>query len=305
MFCSHCFTEIVDGGCPKCDPKGDTYQQLNEHSVISIPLDRIYSDPVFNCRGVIVPLDVLDLVKDIEKTGLQFPIAVQPICDVEDLPDEDYDFRIVAGHRRFAAFKILKKDAIPAMIKVGLSEVAAKLINLGENLKRQNLNIVQEANAIEHLKRLGLNRRQVGEELGVSTTWVQVRYNLLDLPKDIQDAVSAGVINQYQIKEIHSLDSIDQQFEAVKQIKDARLRGEKGISVGKKPQDNPFKKKRQHINVVRDMMAHLGDTIGYGIHTRALAWANGDINTAELYIDIKRVAKEKGIDYKIPIKGVG
>ena len=151
---------------------------------------------------------------------------------------------------------------------------------------------------------MGLNRRQVGEELGVSTSWVQVRYNLLDLPQPIQNEVAAGIINQYQLKEIYSLDSIEQQFEAVKQIKDAKLRGEKGISVGKKPQDNPFRKRRQPVNVVRDMMAHIGETIGYGLYTRSLAWANGDINTAELYIDIKREAKEKGIVYKIPIKGV-
>ena len=304
MFCSRCFGPIVDDVCDKCGPENMMYQMLNEYSVVDIKLDRIYSDPAFNCRGTIVPLDVFDLVKDIEKTGLQSPIAVQPICDVSDLPEEDYDYRIVAGHRRFQAFKILKKDTIPVMVKVGLSEIRAKLINLGENLKRQDLNIVQEAVAIEHLRKLGLNRRQVGEELGVSTSWVQVRYNLLDLPQEIQDEVAAGLVNQYQIKEIHGLGSIGAQFEAVKQIKTAKLRGEKGISVGKKPQDNPFKKRRQPVNIVRDMIAHMGETVGFGLHTRALAWANGDINSAELYIDIKREAKAKDIDYKIPIRGV-
>ncbi len=303
MFCSNCYTTIEEDKCPKCAPQHLDYKVLNEYSVTEISLDRIYSDPIFNCRGQIVPLDVLDLVKDIEKNGLQSPIAVQPVCDVTDLPGEDYDFRIVAGHRRFAAFKILKKDTIPVMIKVGLTEVQAKLINLGENLKRQDLNIVQEANAIEHLRKLGLNRRQVGEELGVSTTWVQVRYNLLDLPKPIQDEVAAGMINQYQVKEIYSLDSREQQFEAVKQIKDAKLRGEKGISVGKKPKDNPYKKRRQPVNIVRDMMTHLGETVGHGLYTRTLAWANGDINTAELYMDIRREAESKGVDYKIPIEG--
>ncbi|KKN49069.1 hypothetical protein LCGC14_0646390 [marine sediment metagenome] len=304
MFCSNCFGPIEDNECRACYGKGIRYKRLDEYSVVNIPLDRIYSDPIFNCRGTIVPLDVIDLVKDIEKTGLQSPIAIQPISDVSEFPEEDYDYRIVAGHRRFASFKILKKETIPAMIKVGLSEVRAKLINLAENLKRQDLNIVQEANAIEHLRKLGLNRRQVGEELGVSPSWVQVRYNLLDLPIEIRDEVAAGMINQYQIKEIYSLESKEQQFEAVKQIKDAKLRGERGISVGKKPKDSPFKKRRQPVNVVQEMIEHIGKTVGYGLHTRVLAWANGNINSAELYFDIKSEADEKGINYEIPIRGV-
>ncbi len=302
MFCSNCFGLTVDDVCAKCF--GSVYEVLHEYSVIDIELDRIYSDPIFNCRGTIVPMDVIDLVRDIEKTGLQSPIAIQPISDVSNLPKEDYDFRIVAGHRRFAAFEILKKDTIPSMIKVGLSEVRAKLINLGENLKRQDLNVLQEANAIQHLRELGLNRRQVGEELGVSTTWVQVRFNLLDLPEPIQLEVAAGLVNQYQIKELSSLPTVEAQFEAVKQIKIAKLKGDKGISVGKKPKDNPFKKRRQPVNVVQEMIEHMGASIGFGIHTRVLAWANGNINSAELYFDIKKVADSRGIGYDVPIKGV-
>ncbi len=304
MFCSNCFKPTTDGRCKLCWDKGVDYKVLDEYSVIEISLNRIYSDPVFNCRGVIAPMDVIDLAKDIEKTGLLVPIAVQPVSDISDFSEDGYDFRIVAGHRRFAAFKVLKEETIPVMIKVGLSPIKAKLINLGENLKRKDLNILQEAIAIEHLRELGLNRREVGESLGVSTTWVQVRYNLLDLPVEIQNEVALGFINQHQIKQLFSLNTEKEQFDAIKTIKNAKLRGEKGIDVGVKPQDNPFKKRRQPVNVVREMMQHMSESVGHGLHTRALAWANGDINAAELYFDIRNMANEKGLDYDIPIRGV-
>ena len=276
----------------------------NEYQVSNINLDRIWSDDDFNCRGTILPMDVIDLIKDIEKNSLQFPIAVQPITEVdqEKIPG-NYDFRIIAGHRRFKAFKVLKRNTIPAMIKTGLSEVQARLLNLGENLKRQDLNILQEAKAIKKLRDLGLNRRQVGEELGKSTTWVQVRFNLLDLPEPIQEEAAAGLLNQQQIKELYSIPKKEDQFEAVKKIKNARLRGEKGMSVGKKPEEDPFKKKRQAKNVVQDMIIHMGNTIGYGLHTRSLAWANGEISSAELFFDIKQYAEDNGINYHIPIQG--
>lgn len=291
--------------CDACGWQGDSTETLNEYTVIKIPLDQIWSDDEFNCRGSIAPIDVVDLVKDIDKNGLQFPIAVQPINDVKLANSTDALFRIVAGHRRFQSFKILRKDTIPVMVKVGLTEVQARLLNLGENLKRKALNILQEALAIKRLRDLGLNRRQVGEELGVSTSWVQVRFNLLDLPDVIQQEAAAGILNQHQIKEIYSLNGKDEQYEAVKKIKGARLRGEQSVSVGKTPEQDPFKKRRQPRSVVQYMMNHIGSTVGHGLHTRVLAWANGEINSAELYFDIKRYARENDLEYKVPLAGQG
>ena len=305
-LCPKCYSVVViDRGrrCEACGWHGISTATLNEYTVIEIPLDQIWSDDEFNCRGSIAPIDVVDLVKDIDRNGLQFPIAVQPINDVKVENSTNALFRIVAGHRRFQSFRILKKETIPVMVKVGLTEVQARLLNLGENLKRKALNVLQEALAIERLRNLGLNRRQVSEELGVSTSWVQVRFNLLDLPDVIQQEAAAGILNQHQIKELYSLKDKGEQCDAVKKIKNARLRGEKSVSVSKSPAQDPFKKRRQPRSVVQDMMTHLGNTVGHGLHTRVLAWANGVINSAELYFDIQRHAKENGLEYKVPLAG--
>ena len=276
----------------------------SQYQVTELPIAKILSDSDFNCRGTILPMDVIDLVRDIEQHGLQFPIAVQPIADADVKVPSDYDYRIIAGHRRFVAFRIMKRTKIPAMIKRGLSEIDARLLNLGENLKRMDLNLLQEARAISRLRDLGLNRRQTGEVLGVSTSWVQVRFNLLDLPDEIQQEAAAGLLNQQQIKQIYGLKDITRQYDAVKKIKNARLKGEQGISVGKTAAQDPFKKKRQAKNNIQDMIGHMSNTIGFGLHTRGLAWCNGEISSAELFFDIKRYAEEKGIVYKVPIPGV-
>jgi ParB/RepB/Spo0J family partition protein len=306
-LCPKCYRPVREAQdplriCDSCDWSGDFTKTITEYSVLHLDVNKIYSDGEFNCRGSILPMDIVDLVQDIERNGLQFPIAVQPRQDVTTELPEGFDFRIIAGHRRFAAFQLMKKAEIPAMVKVGLSEVQARLVNLGENLKRKALNILQEAISIKRLRDLGLNRRQVSEELGVSVSWVQVRFNLLDLPDEVQQEAAAGILNQYQVKEIFSLPTTEQQFEAVKKIKDAKLRGERGVSVGKTPLTDPNKKKRHAKNVVQEMMTHMGQTIGFGLHTRALAWANGEISSTELFLDIAAYAKEKGVDYEIPVK---
>lgn len=307
-LCPVCYTILEESKfagklfCNQCVLYYPQANAITEYTVRDIKMSKIFSDGDFNCRGSILPMDIIDLVRDIEKCGLQFPIAVQPANDVNHPLPEGFDFRIIAGHRRFEAFRLLKKEEIPVMIKVGLDEVQARLLNLGENLKRKALNLLQEAKAIKKLRDLGLNRRQVSVELGVSTSWVQVRFNLLDLPVEIQEEAAAGILNQYQVKQLFGLSTKEEQFDAIKKIKDARVRGERGISVGKSPLVDPNKKKRHAKNTVQEMIDHLGKSIGFGLHTRTLAWANGEISSAELFVSIKDYADAHNIDYEIPVR---
>ena len=274
-----------------------------QYQVAVVDMSRIYSDDEFNCRGSISPLDVKDLAEDIQHNELQFPISVQPAADVKGGLPDGFDFRIVAGHRRYMAFRVLRRSEIPAMIKEGLDEIQALTHNLSENLQRKQLNILQEARALKKLKDLGLVQEDAAHAVGRTRSWVQIRYNLLDLPSVIQEEAAAGILNQAQIKQIYSLKNPEEQYTAVRAIKNALLRGEKGHSVAPKAKNDPFKKKRRPKNEVEDMITHIAkeSPIGFGLATRALAWANGTINTAELYMDLKREATELGEPYRIPV----
>lgn len=280
---------------------------MSEHNyqVELIPVSKIYSDDDFNCRGVINPFDVKDLAQDIQENDLQFPIAVQPAEDVKEGIPPGFEYRIIAGHRRFMAIsKVLKRDTVPAMIKRGLTEVQARIHNLSENLQREALNILQEAKAIKRLKDFGLVQEATAQAIGRTRSWVQIRYNLLELPEVIQQEAAAGLLNQSQIKQIYGLKSNEERFEAVRRIKTALLNGERGISVAKPPKADPYKKKRRQKNEVEEMIRHIAkdSPVGFGLATRALAWANGTINTAELYLDIKRESEKLGGNYRIPVQ---
>ncbi len=266
-----------------------------EYQIQSIPIEQIFNDTSFNCRGHITPLDVKDLAEDIRDNGLQFPIAIQPRFDVEDIPEE-YSFRIVAGHRRYVAFKILKIKEIPCMVRRGLTELQARLMNLSENLKRKELNIKQEADAVKQLRLLGLTQEDIAQKLGQSRAWVQIRLHLLRLPEQIQDEAAAGFLNQTQIRQLHALKDKDLQFDAVRKIKTAKLSGQKGLSVEKKPQENPDKTKKRSQKEIQDVMAMFISQKFFGLHLRCLAWVNGAISTRDLFNDIK----EGNPDFNLP-----
>lgn len=265
-----------------------------------VPLNEIYSDDEFNCRGSIAPIDVLELSKSIRAVGLQQAIVIQPW---DKTPGKKY--RIVMGHRRFKATTLLPEaKTINAVIEPGLSELEARKLNLMENLGRKDLNIMQEAMALKPFLMEGWQQKRISQELEQSRGWVQVRLDLLKLPPEIQKEASAGFLNQEHIRQIAQLKTLDQKFEAVRDIKEAKIRQDKRqIDIGGK-KSNPLTKRRRDRSEVFEMMENVSKVVGFCFATECLAWANGETSDFEQYQALKRYAELLGIPYEIPAEFV-
>jgi ParB family transcriptional regulator, chromosome partitioning protein len=264
--------------------------------IIELKINNIFADPTFNCRGIIAPLDVIDLAKDIDAHGLQQPIVVMPI------ENGKYEYKVITGHRRHKAFQVLKKETIPSIINKNITEAEALILNLGENLHRKDLNILQEAKAIERLKMQGFGVSDVAKAIGKSTTWVTARFQLLELPELIREAAAAGFLTQKQIGTIHRIGNFEKQIDATKKIKEAKLRGEKPPSVYNKFSKlrNILKKKSRDYEDQAWMQNHIQENIGNNFGTRCLAWSMGEINDYDLFKDIEQISIEAEIPYHIP-----
>jgi ParB family chromosome partitioning protein len=272
-----------------------------EIKVVNLPVADLHADPDFNCRGFIAPVDVLDLARDVSKNGLQNPILVQEYSP-EKKRETSKTHRIISGHRRHMAFVVNKTETIPCIVKEGLDDITARILNLGENLNRKQLNLLQEAHALEKLKLAGLTQEEVAKRLGVTRPWVQVRFYVLDFPEDIQQEIAAGFINQSQIHAINSMNR-DEQYAAVKKIKEAKERaGTKRLKVDikKKKAAKPNEARERSKQEIEEMTEHLVDKFGASLVTRALAWASGNITLLDFYRDIKTWAEESGERYEIP-----
>ncbi len=263
-----------------------------------IPINEIYSDDEFNCRGQIAPHDVLDLANSIRDRGLMNPIMIQPVADVEGGLPDGKKYRIVAGHRRFKACLILQQETIAAFIREGLSEIDSRIINLEENFARKDLNILQEAKALGQLHTAGVARETVAKRIGKSGAWVQCRFKLLNLPYEIQQEAAAGLIGTRQIMELSTLKSGDEQYEAVKKYKSARERGENIGHIGKRKKAGVMSKKARKRDEIFECIEVMAKSVGYGLQTRCLAWAAGEISTFELFQDIKEECQK--LDKPVP-----
>jgi|SRR5215471_321586 len=263
--------------------------------VIKVPVKEIYSDVKFNCRGMIPESNVVELARDINTRGLLQPITVQPY-----VLHPPHRYRVVIGHRRLAAYRQLEWVEIPAIIKEGLSDIDAQTLNLVENINRQDLNLLQEAKAIEKFRVAGLSLDDIANRLRKSKAWLNIRFTLLKLHPEIQNAAAGGVLTQEQVLDIAKLKVPELQFEAIKKIKESRIRGEKRAMKIVKPKKNLLKRKERNRAERTEMLGHILDTIGPCVATRILAWTNGDISTLELHRDLESFAKDKGIHYSIP-----
>lgn len=133
-----------------------------------------------------------ELAESIDNQGLIQPITVRKITDVED-----FEYELIAGERRLRATRdVLGKDKIRAIVKE-MSDEASQEAAITENLQRQDLNPIEEANAIIQLMDMhSLTQEQVAKRIGKSRSYIANVIRLVRLNKDVIAHVSSGAIDR-------------------------------------------------------------------------------------------------------------
>jgi ParB/RepB/Spo0J family partition protein len=275
--------------------------------IINLSMNDIFFDEDFNCRGPIMPMDVIELANDIKENGLIQPVVVVQLTGSRLNSNPDKKYLLIAGYRRYTAFKVNKETMIPAIIRTDMGEEAdARFFNLSENLQRKQLNIMQEARALKKLESLGISEEAAARRLNMTRGWVQVRYMILRLPELVQAEIAAGWLTQKQIRDCYSQLKHNGQeacFEAVKIFKDNKIKGRVGTRKKVK------KKKKKDLNVKRErnrqdifeLQEHIYvATGGNSIITSVLAWCAGEITDGDLHGRVQEWADEHGKGYRFP-----
>jgi len=279
-----------------------------KYAVFDVPLAELYYDEEFNCRGPISPQSVESLSKTIEEDGLQFPIIVQPVSDVQDvvlrvrLEVGGYRWRIVAGHRRFRSYKFLKHKTIPAMIREKLTERQAQIINFTENLERSDLNMVEEAQVIRKLyptlgtKASDTSLRGAGKEMKKSARWIEARLRLLEFPEKVQKMFASKRLPKHYIDNLWRLKTEQERVETAEAIAKAGVVDRRTGGIRVRHDKLPEHLRRKYTKTSRTkaeimkMMVRLLDASIIGLAPRVGAWCAGYITTDELLEDIRKRA---------------
>lgn len=156
-----------------------TTDSKEEGREVEILLSQLIYNP-FQPRIEINMHSLYELISSIEQNGLMQPIVIT------DLQENGFH-TIVAGHRRFEAFKIMGKTKIPAIVLKDLQDKDLAILSLTENLMRENLHPIENAIAIKNIldNNIVESQNKLAEYVGFSKGYVSKLMSILKLPTSI------------------------------------------------------------------------------------------------------------------------
>lgn len=172
-------------------------------TVTQIPLTAIVPNR-FQPRKVFTQDAINELADTIAEHGLLQPIVVREY--------EPGQYEIIAGERRFRAMQHLNFAKAPAIVQKMDDEESAAMA-LIENLQRENLSPIEEAQAYTDLMKLNtMTQQQLAQQLGKSQSFVANKLRLLKLSEPVQQAIMNGEISERHGREMLKLDDYHQQL---------------------------------------------------------------------------------------------
>lgn len=145
-----------------------------------------------------------DLAESIRSQGIVQPIVVRPI-------DKPGHYEIIAGERRWRAAQIAGLQAIPALIR-DVPDEAAIAMALIENIQRENLNPIEEAQALQRLiEEFEMTHQQAADAVGRSRASVSNLLRLLTLNSDVRKLLERGDLEMGHARALLSLQDESQE----------------------------------------------------------------------------------------------
>lgn len=131
-----------------------------------------------------------ELAASMRENGLLQPILVTPTM----APLYVCRYKVVVGHRRLAAAALLGWETIPAQIAAPKAEAETRLVQLVENLQREDLSPIDLARGLNQALQGGMTQADLARRLGKSQPWVSNTIRLLGLPEEVQALLASGAL---------------------------------------------------------------------------------------------------------------
>jgi len=180
-------------------------------TLVSMPLSQIKLSP-YQARKHFNENTLRTLAESMRHEGLIEPVVVRPV---------ETGFELISGERRFRAARMLGWANIETKVIKTVSEAEAAAKGLIENLQRESLNPIEEAEGFSLLNRLDpkyWTQDKIAEVAGKDKSYVSRSFSLLELPKWVKDQLQHDNFSRSHAIELTRLPSPELQIEAAKQM---------------------------------------------------------------------------------------
>ena len=186
-------------------------QYLPKDNIAQIPVDKILPNP-FQPRKNFDGPALEEMSQSIRQYGILQPITVRKVSPTL--------YELVAGERRLRAAKHAGLEKIPAIV-VEMSDSDSAAVALVENLQRQDLSFMEEAEAYSALIAIhGFTQEQIAAKLGKNQSTIANKLRLLRLPESVKAALVEHNLTERHARALLRIPDEDKQLEALKKICD-------------------------------------------------------------------------------------
>lgn len=174
-----------------------------------------------------------ELADSIKQHGVLQPLLVRPLTTG--------GYQLVAGERRWRASRLAELKEVPVIIKE-LSDTEAMEIAIIENLQREDLNPIEEAEGLQALiDKCGFTQEEVATSVGKSRPAITNALRLLRLPEEVRQITKDGDISAGHARALLAFDNEPMMLECAKQIVDKKLTVRDVEKMAKRPKTSKIK----------------------------------------------------------------
>jgi ParB family chromosome partitioning protein len=220
-----------------------------------------------------------ELAASIKAQGLMQPIVIRPLSSKESNKEagKDARYEIIAGERRWRATQLAGLDTVPVIIR-DVPDDAAIAMALIENIQRENLNSMEEAQALYRLQQeFELTQQEVGDAVGKSRATVANLLRLMQLNDDVKIMLDRGDIEIGHAKALLGLQDL-KQSEAARHVvaKDMTVRQTESYVRNIQDEVKPKEKARPNPDIQR-LERTLGERLGANVAIQHSAKGKGKL----------------------------
>ena len=189
------------------------YDTVKTDEIIDIPLSNLRVNP-YQPRKIFDEEALKELAASIKEHGVFQPIIVK---------ESIKGYEIIAGERRYRASKLAGKETIPAIIR-NFNDEQMMEIALLENLQRENLTSVEEAEAYKSLiEKLSLTQEELAKKVGKSRSYITNLLGLLNLPQNVKDMINENKISMAHARVLSKLEDNEEIVRLANKIVDEHI----------------------------------------------------------------------------------
>lgn len=179
---------------------GQNVDEQPEGAIREIALDTIVPNP-FQPRQEFSEEELEELSRSIRENGLLQPLLVRPATT-----GDRTRYQLVAGERRLRAVRLLEWERVPAVVRE-VDDQTLLVLALVENLQRQNLNPLEEAEGYQVLyDEFDLTQQEIAQSVGKDRSTISNTLRLLNLPPSIRKLLESGALSVGHARALLALD---------------------------------------------------------------------------------------------------